>query len=853
MKMIFSPSEKEKRFSKSNDNKIKMFIQGEKMERGIVLERKRMPLFQRRWVKIVVVLVGVLLFLSIVALGTGYWFITKSHPVLEGEKQMNGLTQEVTVLRDERGVAQINATDLEDLFYVQGYVTAQDRLFQMDMTRRLAGGRLAEVVGEAALDSDRFFRTYGMHRYIEATIEKFDDETSRAVDAFSKGVTAYIDEVFPEGNQPLEFRILGYEPDPWTPEDSAIVVKYMGYTLTGNHRNEIENYQFVQALGDDAQFLFPEYHVDDHFPTIYEQVDIEDMPFESGALNSLKAFAPSEFNGSNNWAISGEHTESGFPLVADDPHLGLEIPSVWYQTHLNLEGDFHSVGVTVPGVPGVVLGHNDELAWGVTSMSVDQEDLYLEEAHPDQAHHYLYDGEWEEAEVIEEVIAIDGGESHVEQVEITRNGPIMSHLFHDKEEGEEPVINSEALYHAMSLRWTGREAGEELNGVLKLNRATNVDEFMNGLDEFVTPALSWVFADRKGNIGYRGQARLPNRQNSDGLLPIPGWDPNYQWDGFIPIDELPQIVNPESGYIMTANNKPVDDEYPYEIGRSFYPYRAERLDEMIQEQIVSGEPFTLEHAKEMQHDFLNTQARSLLPLLVDEIGDSELTELELAALELLMEWDYVESADSGAALVWHQWYNQFGERMFENIVDFPYSSALVIHDTIHKAAHDEEGRMFAFLDDEWHRDFTVFVEETFSDAVATVKEIQGSRVEQWAWGDWHKMTITHPLSGVWPLNHLFNLGAWEVGGSGATPGAHSYDEETGRVRHGAGWRFVADLSFEEPAQDIVMPGQSGQVLSPHYDDQIETWLEGDLYPVIYEKEEEDAGVNVMRFVPAEEE
>ncbi|PYZ98990.1 penicillin acylase family protein [Alteribacter lacisalsi] len=823
------------------------------MEREIGTQPAQAPFIKRKWVKVLVIAAGILVFLLVIGAGTAYWFVTKSHPVMEGEKTLAGLNEEVTVVRDARGVAQITSGDLEDLFYVQGYVTAQDRLFQMDMTRRLAEGRLSEVVGDAALDSDRFFRTYGMHRYTEDMLTLLDEEAAQMVEAYAAGVTAYKREAFESGTQPLEFTVLGYEPADWTPADTALVIKYMGYTLSGNHRNEIENYQLVQELGDDARFLFPEYHIDNHFPTIYEQIDVEDMPFDGEALGRLKAFAPPEYNGSNNWAISGEHTESGFPIVADDPHLGMDIPSVWYQTNLELEGDFHSIGVTVPGVPGVVLGHNEHLAWGVTSMSVDQEDLFLEEAHPEEQHTYRYDNGWEKAEVIEEIIQVDGEDPLVEQVVVTRNGPIMSHLFHDEEEDEEPVVSPDAPYHAMSLRWSGREAGEELNGVLRLSRATNVDEFMEGLDGFVNPALSWVFADTEGNIAYRGQGRLPVRQNGDGLLPVPGWDPDYQWDGFISTDELPQVVNPAEGYIMTANNKPVDDEYPYEIGRSFYPYRAERLKEMIDDQMAAGEPFTMDQSQAMQLDFTNTQARSFVPLLVEAVEsvDGELSGLEQEALDMLRKWDYVETVDSPEALLWHQWYNQFGEEMFERIVDFEYSSALVIHHTIHEAAEDAEGMMFGFLEELYQRDFGSFSRETFIRAVEKSEELQGSDPKAWRWGEWHAMTVRHPLSGVWPLNHLYDVGPYEVGGSGATPGAHSYNAETGRVNHGAGWRFVADLSFEEPARDILNPGQSGQVLSSHYSDQVDTWVEGGLYPMLKNVDPGGEEANVKRFLPEE--
>lgn len=807
----------------------------------VVMGRRNPSFFQKKWVKISSWIVGIILLLLLGTSIFAYWFITKSHPNLEGTKMLAELQQEVTVIRDERGVAQINAATLEDLFFVQGYVTAQDRLFQMDMTRRLAGGRLSEVVGEVALESDRFFRTYGMHRSTAALVEKFNEETTRIVDAYSAGVNAYMEEAFATGNQPLEFRILGYEPEPWTELDTAIVVKYMGYTLSGNFRAELDHYRIAKTLGEDAHYLFPEFHIDDAFPTIYEVAEAMSSPFSFEELESLTAFAPNEFNGSNNWAISGEHTESGFPYVADDPHLGFAIPNVWYQTHLNLEGDFHSIGVTVPGVPGVVLGHNEQMAWGVTALSTDQEDLFLEQIHPENPQLYLFDGNWEQAEVVEELIYIDGKEEpHVELVEITRNGPIIN-----------KIVNN-GPYQAISLRWTGMEAGEELNGILRLNRATDVYEFMDGLDGFVTPALSWVFADRDGNIGYRGQALLPIRQNSNGMFPVPGWDPDYQWDGFIPNEELPQIINPERGYIMTANNKPVDDDYPYEIGRSFYPYRAERLDEIIVNQIESGEPFALDQMREMQVDFLNTQARALAPILVEGVVRSEETEalssLEKNVLELMGNWDYVESADSSEALVWAQWFNQLGAALFEDMLGFAYNHHLVIHNVLQEANDHPTHTLFAFLQEEHHLSLNELARETFEEAVNKAVDLQGSNPDRWEWGKWHAMTIDHPLGSVKPLNYLFNLGSWELGGSGATPGAMSYNVNSGKVTHGAGWRFIGDLSSTDNFYDISMPGQSGQVLSPFYSDQVDPWAEGNLLPMIYHKDNSN-GMKKKVFTP----
>lgn len=837
-----------------------------------IITQQKPKFFKRTWVKIVYWTLGILAVVVVTGVLFANWFISKSHPELNDSVIEAQVSTKVDVIRDTRGVAKIQATNAEDLFYTQGYVMAQDRLFQMDMTRRLAGGRLSEVVGDAALESDKFFRTYGMHRATDDLIAEFNEETTIMVEAFAAGVTDYINDSFENGEKPLEFRILGYEPEPWTPQDTAIAVKYMGYTLTGNFGQELENYQLVKLFGEDAVHLFPEYDIDDEFPTIYDhetgEVTFKENNnaavsayleensndfFSKKSLEDLISFAPNESNGSNNWAIAGEHTESGSPLIADDPHLGLAIPSVWYQTQLNLEDDFHSIGVTVPGIPGVVLGHNGHVGWGVTSLSADYEDVFLEQVNPENPNEYLYDDEWEEATVIHEEIYIDGEEEPIiHPVELTRNGPVMN------------KVSDEGPYQAFSLKWSGLEAGQELNGILRLNRSTNADEFLDGLEGFVTPGLSWVFADTDGNIGYRGQALLPIRQQSDGRFPVPGWDPAYQWDGFVPTDELPTVINPESGYVITANQKPVGDDYPYEIGRSFFPYRGVRLKELIESHIADEEDITLEDMGRMQLDFTNTNARALLPYMLTAIEQweeevhtaesidgevlGELDEIEQSVLESLRQWDFVEGVDSSDALVWQVWYESLPENLFERYLNIELSSHLRTHKVLMEAAEHDDQTLFAFLDEEWHQPFPKVARETFYDAVQKVKELQGDDPQDWRWGDWHAMEINHPLGSVWPLDLLLNLGSWEVGGSGFTPGAASYNDETGVANHGAGWRFIGDLSSQDAFYDVMIPGQSGQWRSPHYDDQIETWVNGEYTQMIYNKNKE-SDLNHVEFIP----
>lgn len=844
------------------------------MDRSYISLERKPSFWKRRWVKVLLIILLAVIILTGAFLAVGAWFVGKSHPELDGAVIEAPVAEEVEVTRDSRGVAQISSASLEDLFFTQGYVMAQDRLFQMDMTRRLAGGELAEIIGEEALESDQYFRTYGMHRATEELVEAFDEETVRVVDAFSAGVTSYIDDAFEAGEQPLEFRILGYEPEPWTPEDSAIAVKYMGYTLTGNFQEELENYELLRTLGPEAVQLFPDYYQQGDFPVIgetgyaAESSETEEdtavaayLEGEKGAegilalddIGAMLDFVPETWNGSNNWAISGEHTESGFPMIGDDPHLGLAVPSVWYQTHLQLEDDFHSIGVTVPGIPGVVLGHNGDVSWGVTSLSADYEDVFLEQVNPENPNEYLYDEEWEAAELIDEEIKVDGeADPYIHRVEITRNGPVMN------------KVEEEGPYQAFSLRWSGLEAGEELNGILRLNRAANTEEFAEGLEGFVTPGLSWVFADIEGNIGYRGQALLPVRNASDGRFPVPGWDPEYQWDGFVPPEDLPEIMNPDSGYIMTANHMPVSEDYEYEIGRSYFPYRGMRLEEMIQEQMDAGDEFTLEDMGNMQMDLENTQARTLVPLMTEAVtawdaeteeavnldGDEleELSALEEEALELLEGWDFAETAKSPEALLWQIWYELLPEAMFERYLQVEVTNHLSRHFAITEAGSDPDGVLFSFLDERWHVSFAKAARETFHEAVKTAEDMQGGNPDSWEWGDWHTVGIDHPLGAVWPLNHFLNIEGEGIGGSGFTPGAASYDIDTGAADHGAGWRFIADLASPDSHYDVNIPGQSGQWRSPYYQDQLDTWTDGSYYPMIYDKSEQE-DMDEVRFVP----
>ena len=501
-------------------------------------------------------------------------------PKPSGRAVLDGLHAPVEVIRDEWGVAHIYAANNDDLFFAQGYVQAQDRLFQMDLNRRLGLGRLAEVTGPLGVAFDKFARYLGWPRAARAQADLSDPTTAAVIAAYSAGVNAFIATQPP----PAEFRLLAYRPEPWDALATSAWGTVLAWGLSCNLESELLRAWLLDELGPErAADLTPVYRPD-YLTTIPDEAIGRRLA--EGLLSAFRetvAHGPvgaplvGQSLGSNNWVVSGARTASGRPQLANDPHLPPVFPTIWYAIHL-YGGDYHVAGFTLPGVPGVVIGHNEHCAWGITNAFPDVQDVYIERFHPDNPTHYEVNGVWQAAEVTQEVIHVRGLRDVVITVRATRHGPVFSDLL----SGGAAVPSAHA---DLAYDWTLFRTGNHLRAALTINRATDWASFREGLRHWAFPGQNVVYADTAGTIAYMMPGLVPRRRNGYGLTPVPGWSDDFAWDGFIPFDELPCYVNPSEGFIATANNCMAGDSYPHWLtGEWLTDYRVRRIRALLAEQ-----------------------------------------------------------------------------------------------------------------------------------------------------------------------------------------------------------------------------------------------------------------------------
>ncbi len=777
------------------------------MDGGIELQHQK----KNKRLKITLWTAGSILFILLGLLIFANYYIDRSLPVTTGTLTLKGLSKEVTIIRDEDGVPHIQAQNEKDLYMAQGYVQAQDRLFQMDLSRRQASGRLSEVVGEKAVDRDKFFRTFGLRRAAEVSFTAYPDEAKQLLEWYAEGVNAYMEEAQDGGRLPIEFTLLGYKPEKWTPIDSLTIGKYMAFDLGGHWQGQAFRYWALDNLSKEKAYdLFPTYPKD--APTILSDIGEPQIDFKQ---SFAAAVIPPEFNGSNNWVVSGDKTKSGKPLLADDPHLSLGTPSIWYQMQLE-SPEVNVSGVIFAGIPGIILGHNEQIAWGVTNTGPDVQDLYIEKRSEKDPDLFLYDGKWEKATIVQEPIKVKDGETIPYKVTITRHGPVISEFAHQDEAKE-----------VMAMRWTALDPSLELSAIININKAKNWDEFEEALEDFHVPTQNFVFASKDGTIAYKANGKIPIRKKGDGLLPVPGWDPDYDWQGFIPFDELPKVINPQSGFVATANNKVVDDDYPYHISHHWaQPYRYMRISEYLK----GKSELTISDMKALQMDQKNLHAREFVPILTEDLETGSLTDEQKKAIEILISWNYVDDKNLAAPLIFHQWMNEISTGLFEKDVPDDMMKLFegrqsVVDELIRKAHKGEESEWFAEQEG-----YETFLAKSLASALSELEEAYGSSMDEWEWGMYHRVYFEHPLSSASPILKKF-LNAREpvpVGGSRVTVEAASYNEE-GIVNHGASWRFAIDTSDMENGYHIVGPGQAGHYKSEWYQDQIDAWVNGDYH------------------------
>lgn len=762
---------------------------------------------KRSKTKILLIILGIILFLGLISFLFVNAYISKSLAKLEGTIDLPNLQEAVIVTTDESGVPHIKAENEHDLYVAQGYIQAQERMLQMELSRRQASGTLSEVVGEDAVDTDKYFRTLGLRRAAEKSYELYSDEGKEVLQWFADGVNAYIDDAIENNRLPVEFTLMGFQPGEWTATDSLTIGKYMAFDLGGHWERQAFNYYTLQHFDEEKAYeLFPEYP--ENKPEIIgaDEIDV--------ASSFAEAVIPHAFNGSNNWVVAGDKTKSGKPLLANDPHLGLATPSIWYQMHLQTD-DLNVEGVIFAGVPGIILGHNEDIAWGVTNTGPDVQQLYIEKRNKEKPNEFLYEDNWEKADVIDEPIKVKDGETLAYQVTETRHGPVISEFA--EESGKDTV---------MSLRWTALDATTELQAILEMNKAKNWEDFEKSLESFLAPAQNFVFAAKDGTIAYKANGNIPIYENGeDALLPLPGWEKKYTWKGYVPFDELPIVKNPEKGYIATANNKVTGDQYPYHISNVWaQPYRFERIAEVLE----TGDDFTVSDMENLQMDQVNLQAKEFVPFFEEALENTALSETGQAAMDMLKQWDYKDDIDAAEPLIFHTWMNEIEMLLYQE--DIPETMMALFEgrgqttDALLRKGDDsiwmkENGGLEEVL--------RVALENTVEGLISAY----GETLTEWKWGDYHRVQFTHPLSDVSPiLAYFFNReDPKPVGGSHVTPMAASYETETGVVDHGASWRFVIDTKDLTKGYHTVGPGQSGHFRSKWYHDQMDDWVEGNFH------------------------
>ena len=849
--------------------------------------------------KIIQIVVPIIVVVLILPTVLGYvWFYNTTRaplPQHNGELQVAGLKDSVEILRDELGVPHIYASNTHDLFFAQGYTQAQDRWWQMEFWRHVGSGTIEELVGknDALLSTDIFIRTLGWRRVAEKDVEECDDESLARLQAFTDGVNAYITSRDPD-KLALEYSILkltGIDTkiEPWTPADTFVFSKMMAWDLGPSSNDEENRATLYGLIGQEMtdQLLTPPWPFDKR-PTIVQPEDLPiacstedakvdytaestdmDMLFTERSLPSMNlVFEQGRGIGSNNWVVSGKMTKSGMPLLANDPHLGIQMPSIWYEIGLHYrpnsgESPSDTVGYTFAVTPGIIIGHNNFIAWGVTNVNPDVFDLYSIRVNPNNPLQYEWNGEWRDMTVHKETIHFgDGTEPITIQVRETHLGPIINDTEIDKETGEIISFNNES---PLALRWTALDPSTLIQSVTQLNRATNWTEFRNALSYWDVPSQNFVYADIEGNIGYQTPGNIPIRaKNHSGLVPAPGWTDEFEWKGFIPFDDLPRTFNPERGYIATANQAVVPMEYydwlanklgdglNYIISKEWnYGYRAQRIVELLKEKA----PHTVSSFQTIQGDNKLISAEEMMPYLADlKFADAELT----GARDWLLKWDYQCGMNSPQTALYAEFWvslmnNLFCDQLTEDIEvrgeDRDMWAAFLLMDMPDNVWWDDVSTkdVVETRDDILVRSFS----EAYSNTVAAL----GKNRDKWEWGDLHTATfVSNPLgqSGIGLIENLVNRGPFPTSGSTDTINNTVWYTSSGdfSVKWVPSMRIIVDLDDFNNSVTIHTTGQSGHPYSKHYDDMINLWRNIKYQPMLWTRDQvEKAAVNHLILNP----
>ncbi len=745
-----------------------------------------------------------------------YEWLRHPLPTYEGELNMEALKKKVEVYTDSYGVPHIFADNETDLFFVAGYIAARDRLFQLSMVSLAVRGSLSSVLGDKYLGTDIYLRTWRIHHTAKKLVENMSPINRKIFEDFCRGINHRIKEV--SDDLPIEFKILGFKPAEWDPSIVAGYTRMMAHEMSGSWMPEAVFGAVDQYFGRDKVLeLIPESDID--YPTIVDypegaQEFFDHLILSEKTLRNLFGSFSADI-GSNNWVLSGDKTKSGKPLLANDPHLAFTQPPRWYEIRLK-GGRFNVSGVCIAGIPMPVIGQNQRVAWGFTNTMVDDLDFFIEKINDDGSM-YLEEGEWKNFTTSKEVIKIKGKNDTTIVIRLTGNGPVISdiHSLYKKNE------------HVVSFSWTGHWITNEMDAWISLTTMKNWNQFTNAVENFGVPGQNIVYADVDGNIGWRPAVYIPIRRAGYSMLPRPGHKKSFKWKGRVPFQEMPFLYNPKSGYISTANNRTIDENFIYYIsGLWADPSRSE----VIKMNLDTIKNATVKDMMDLQLSYQSNLAKRLVPLMIPK-ENKNFNDGQIRALEFLMEWDYIESPESEAALIFHTMLMKLTENIFGDELNLIGPDYMLAYKNLKYLSNRKlrsilNGEYCSWVDNINTKVKKETIEEivlkSFLDACDHINTYYGPNWSNWKWGNAHQVTHKHTLGDVFGLDFLLNLnvGPFRSGGSDGTPNAGGYSRSIPFSQtSGASMRRIVDFSKLNESKIIIPTGQSGLPNSPHYQDQ----------------------------------
>lgn len=776
--------------------------------------------------KVAISILSLVLIIIILLIVLFVVLIRSSWPKYEGrlENIDNELAagSSVEIYRDNYGIPQIYADNDYSLFFAQGYVQAQDRLWQMEINRRMGEGRLSELSGKDLVEFDKYLRTIGLETSAEKVLAEMDDNTKSIIDAYIDGVNYYINEN--EDSLAAEFKVLGLKPDKWTEKDVVVTSNIMVLFMSYNYLVEMMRAEIINKLGDSAvneMFLRNE----ENQITIPNEVNNYDWYKKEICANVADILLQSNSWGSNNWVVSGKKTASKKPILANDTHLNLQMPSMWYENGLH-SPNYNCTGYTLAGLPLVIIGHNNRIAWGITNLTADVQDLYLEKLDDvDNPTKYYYKNEWYDIKKVTDTIHVRDSEDVEYNLYYTNHGPIVNSSI---EIGNE---------QPMSLKWTLFEGSNIIKSMNEVNQAQNWNQFRSALKIWDNAAQNFVYADVDGNIGYQAAAKIPLRTTKvSGLVPIPGWTGEYEWQGYIPYEELPSEYNPEEGYIATANNKIVPEDYKYYISDDWSKnYRGDRIRKLLSEK----DDLTIDDMKDIQLDNYSQVAANLVPYITQVNTDDD---LQQKVIDKLSNWNCNLDKDSSEALLYEVWYNFLIKNVINDKLNYTHSNESSASDRfldysdfhyefIISIMKDKDSKWFDEKGTEEVEDRDTMILKSLQDAMDYLEIKNEKDISKLKWGDKHTVSLADMALGNCGINlieKIVNSKKYSVSGDMSTINVNGFAWDAPyEVNFGPSQRLIIDLNDFDTMQNINSSGETEHLFHKNREDETKLWANGE--------------------------